>query len=308
MQQVFFATLNQMVVFILMMIIGFILNRKNITDKKLGQILSQLQTNVIMPALVFQTFSQKLTQRVILKEANILFYGVCVLLASWAIALLISGFFTKDGYVRNLYIYSFTIANLGYMGYAIISSVFGQDALFQMMVFTIPFNIFIYSVGVSILKPENKKLSFKALINPIFIAMILGSIAGLVEIPIPLFITSTFSSLSSCMGPLAMLLTGFIIAEYDVNKLIINGKVYIASLIRLVMIPVLTMLVMKAFGASYDILVVTLGTVAMPLGLNTVIFPAAYGGDTSVGASMALISNIIGIITIPIMFALFLFT
>lgn len=45
---------------------------------------------------------------------------------------------------------------------------------------------------------------------------------------------------------------------------------------------------------------------AMPLGLNTVVFPAAYGGDTTPGASMALISHLMSIITIPIMFAVLL--
>jgi len=42
------------------------------------------------------------------------------------------------------------------------------------------------------------------------------------------------------------------------------------------------------------------------LGLNTVVFPAAYDGDTTPGASMALISHVMSIITIPVMFAIFI--
>ncbi|HAY97711.1 MAG TPA: permease, partial [Ruminococcaceae bacterium] len=45
---------------------------------------------------------------------------------------------------------------------------------------------------------------------------------------------------------------------------------------------------------------------AMPLGLNTVVFPAAYGGDTTPGAGMALVSHLISVITIPVMFSIFI--
>ena len=43
---------------------------------------------------------------------------------------------------------------------------------------------------------------------------------------------------------------------------------------------------------------------ATPLGLNTVVFPAAYGGDPSTGVSMATISHTVCVVTIPIMYAL----
>ena len=42
----------------------------------------------------------------------------------------------------------------------------------------------------------------------------------------------------------------------------------------------------------------------MPLGMNTIIFPAAYGGDLTTGASMAVISNIVGLISVPVILSL----
>ena len=43
---------------------------------------------------------------------------------------------------------------------------------------------------------------------------------------------------------------------------------------------------------------------AAPLGLNTVVFPAAYGEDSSTGASMAMISHTLCVLTIPLLYAL----
>jgi predicted permease len=43
---------------------------------------------------------------------------------------------------------------------------------------------------------------------------------------------------------------------------------------------------------------------ATPLGLNTIVFPEAYGGDPETGASMALISHLLCLVSIPLFFAL----
>ena len=43
----------------------------------------------------------------------------------------------------------------------------------------------------------------------------------------------------------------------------------------------------------------------MPLGLNTIVVPAAYGKDTSVAAGMALVSHLLSCITIPVIFMLY---
>ena len=43
---------------------------------------------------------------------------------------------------------------------------------------------------------------------------------------------------------------------------------------------------------------------AAPLGLNTVVFPKAYGGDPETGASMAMISHTLCVLSIPLMYAL----
>ncbi len=44
---------------------------------------------------------------------------------------------------------------------------------------------------------------------------------------------------------------------------------------------------------------------ATPLGLHTIVYPTAYGGDTKTGASMAMISNVLSVITIPLIHLVF---
>ena len=53
-----------------------------------------------------------------------------------------------------------------------------------------------------------------------------------------------------------------------------------------------------------DVLFLTFFATAPALGLNTVIFPEAYGGNPETGASMAMISHSLCVITIPLIYAL----
>ena len=308
MQETFIATLNQMISFFVIMLIGYIIKKTNSVNDKFDNAASQLQSNVIMPALTFQTFYNNFKVENLKANAVIFVVGLITITISHLLAIqLAKPFGGRDRYQRNIYTYSFSTGNYGYMGYAVIGAVFGDSALASMMVFCIPFSMFVYSIGTAILNPNNPKISLKAFKKiPVFYAMIIGAVMGLVNIPLPKVILSTAGSIGNCMGPIAMLIAGFIIAKYNLKELFTMGKVYIASLLRLVVIPTIAALIFMAFKFDKSIMIGLMGTMATPLGLNTIVFPAAYGGDTKTGASMALISNVLGIITIPIMFAIFI--
>lgn len=192
------------------------------------------------------------------------------------------------------------------MGNAVVLGVFGEEILFDYMMFTLPMTFYVYSYGTASLKPTTAKFSFKMFLNPICISMLLGALFGLLNIPLPSFLGSAVSSASACMSPLAMLLTGCVIGDYSLKKLAKDKKIYLASVLRLIVIPLIFIMILRLMKTDTAIIRVALCAVAMPLGLNTVVFPAAYGGDTTPGASMALISHLMSVITIPIMFALLL--
>ena len=81
---------------------------------------------------------------------------------------------------------------------------------------------------------------------------------------------------------------------------------YAASFLRLFILPALFLALLMLLGADDQTVTYALFAFATPLGLNTVVFPAAYGGDTSTGASIAMISHTVCVLTIPLMYALLL--
>jgi len=303
---VFTTTLNQMLMFFSVMILGFILRRKNIVPENADVSLSKVLTMVVSPALLLKTFIANFNIETLLEKSYIFIWGIILLFILIFLGTALANLFAENRYIKYIYTYSFIIPNMGYMAQPLTLAVFGEEALFDLMIFSIPFNVYIYSVGFTRLNPNNEKVSLKSLVNPLFISMGIAIVLGLTKVPIPTFVENTLSSLAGCMGVIAMLLAGLVIGKYDLRDLVNSGRVYVASLIRLIAIPGVFVYVLRALGLPSYIYMTALCVFAMPMGLNTIVFPAAFGGDTKPGASMALISSIFGIITIPIMFALFM--
>lgn len=306
--QVFSATLNQMFVLFTFMALGYFLNAKGILPLNTSLALSRLETNVLVPCLVFNTFYKYCTAENISAKWLYIVYGTAIMLVSLVIGIFLAKFFTKDDYLKKIYTYSFAVANFSFMGNAVVLGIFGEDVLFDYMIFTLPLCLYVYSFGTASLIPkkENSKFSFKVFLNPICLSMFFGALVGLIGLPLPKFLVTAIASAGACMSPLAMILTGFVVANFSIKRLAKVKRIYLASILRLVILPLIFVVVLKLLNTDSTVIMLTLCATAMPLGLNTVVFPAAYGGDTTPGASMALISHLMSIITIPIMFTLFI--
>lgn len=308
MLQVFSATLGAMLTMLICMMVGFVLRTKKIEPEDTDSVFSRFLSFVVAPAMNFNSFLQNFSLQSLFENYNIILYSLLIAFLAVLIATFLVRVFVKEGYARGVYKYAIAFANFGYMGNAVVLSIFGEEMLYYYLLFTTPINIIVYTWGMTQLVPG--KTGFKAILvritNPTTIATLLGVVAGLLNLKayVPEFITGALSSLGSCMGPISMVLTGYVIGMFDIKKALTNAKIYIVSALRLIVFPALYCGLLMLLGANETALIVALIAYAMPLGLNTVVFPAAYGADTSIGASMALISNALCIVTFPLMYVL----
>lgn len=309
MTETFFAALTPMLVLFLCILTGFVLNKTGIVPENTDKVLSRVENYVLVPALIIKTFMNYCTTSSLRDNYKIIIFSAAAVILGIIIAVFTSMLFEKKGYSRNVYRYALSFANYGFMGNAIAEAIFGQAGLYNYMLFTLPLQIACYSWGVFILIPKgeaSKKDVFKNLLNPVFISIFIGIILGITgaNTYLPDFLQNAVSNLASCMGPIAMVLTGFVIGKYNFKELLLKKKVYVATFLRLLVIPAVLVLFLHFIGADTDTLKLAVVAFATPLGLNTVVFPSAYGADAKTGASMAMISHTLCIITIPLMYML----
>ena len=303
MAETFITTINQILIIFSFILIGYFVRKKHIGGDNVSTVLSALLVNIFLPAMCIKTFSENFTLSDIAQSSAYLLAGTVTLAGAFVVAKLFTAVFAENKLQKDVYMYSFLIPNLGYMGYPLIEGIFGPEMLCKMMIFVLPFNIAIYTYGIYILNPKHE-MSFKGLLNPNIVSMFIGMLIGITGIKLPSFAVSVINSAKACMSPSAMILTGVVLAGIPLKPVLLSLKSYFAALVRGIVIPGIAFLIMYLLKVPNDILIIAVGTLAMPMGLNSIVFPEAYGGDSATGAKTCTVSNIVSIITIPLVFAI----
>ncbi len=303
------ALLNQTGFLVLLIAIGYILVRLKIIPDSAATILSKLETFLFVPALLIGTFISNFTVDKLSTAKTLLIASVIFELIVILLSYLILYRTIKDAHLRNISIYGLCYANFGYMGNALVSAIF-PDIFLEYVIFTTPINISIFIWACpSLLIGDGKKISLKKRIynftNPMFIAMVIGIVLGLLQAPVPKFMGNLIKSLGDCMTPIAMLLTGMIIAKSKLSEILRNKTIYLITFIRLIVYPLVFVGITYIFDIPESVEICALCAIAMPLGLNSVVIPGAYGKDTSVASGMSLVSHVLSCITIPLIFMLY---
>lgn len=303
------STLNQLAFLFGLIAIGYILVKLKVVSADAAAVLSKLENTLFIPALVMGTFIKNFTVERISSAWVLLLISAGIGLLCILFAILVSRLTTKDKYIQKIYTYGLSFSNFGFMGNAVVQSLF-PDIFFEYLLFTLPLWTLIYLWGVPrlLLCDAEKKQSFteslKSFVNPMFIGMLIGMVIGLSGIRLPDFFVSLVDVSGDCMSPIAMLLTGMVVSSISLKKTFTNVQIYIISFVRLVIMPLIFIAIAGFLPMPETARICAVCSLAMPLGLNTIVIPSGLGKDTTVAAGMALISHLLSCITIPLIFML----
>ncbi len=316
--ELFEPILNQMVFLFLFIVIGFVLARFSFLPDNSATVLSKLENIILVPALILNTFIYNCNTESLIKVWKLLVMCGAVMLVVIPLSLIFAKLLYKEQYLCKIATYGLTFSNFGFMGYAVVNAVF-PEIFFEYTMFTLPLWFGIYLWGAPVLliagSSENGKKvplqeRLKAFVNPMVISMFVGILLGLTGwgLKFPKGVLDVIDVSADCMSPLAMILTGLAIGKSNLIKLLKSWRIYALSGIKTVLYPLLfigvfALLPQNSF-ISPTFLKCATCFAAVPMGLNGIVIPAAYGRDTSDAAGMALVSHLFSVITIPLAFML----
>ena len=296
------ATFRQLLILFVFLGIGLFIGRlKNVSIEK-SNMLSTLLVTVFLPSKVFLNFSSRVTVEYIKGNWLSLLISAGIMLFLALISALAARVLTKDAYERRIFKYALAITNYSTLGYVLIEAVLGEQALTNAIFFCIPVTVFSYTYGYALLV---KGGSFcRKLVNPMTVAIVIGCIFGLLQIPVPEFASAVLSDLSVCTGPASLLFIGLVLSTFSVRDVLPNTKTVIIVIFRLLLFPLIIYGICLSLGKMFPIPEAVYPTAVivnfLPCGMNSITFPAMYGEDCRVGARLVLLSLIACIITVPL--------
>lgn len=296
--------LQQMIIMLLLMSVGFVGSKIGMITEETSKRLSAIVVNIANPAMILVSgiSDERMEGRELLSLTVVILaiYAVLLLLAYLLPVLL-----RVDPKSRGVYQAMTVFSNIGFMGYPIIAALYGSSAILYGALYSIPFNILIYTFGVSALRKkengeEKKKLSLKEVLNIGVITSIISLILYLWQIRVPGFLTDTLSYLGNLTAPLSMMVIGASMTSISLRELFTDVRLLLFSLIKLLLIPVFGMLLIRQVVTNEVICGVFMIMLATPAGSMTAMLAQEYDGDYETASRGVTLTTLLSVITMPV--------
>ena len=192
-------------------------------------------------------------------------------------------------------------ANVGFLGFPLIRSLFGTEGLFIASIYNIIFNLVSYTYGTMQLasRPEDKKLSLKMLCTPVLLCSYFGLFLYFTNISLPATVVDILRNLDQITSPASMVVIGCALAGIPFRQVFSNWRVYIGVFVRLIAAPVIVYLILRTFIQSEMILQVLVAVSALPSATNITLLSSQYDGDVKTASSALFLTTVLSILTLP---------
>ena len=295
-----------MVILFTIVVLGYALCKLGYMGDKFDQKLSSIVIDVTCPALILSSvMGAELPDRSLilpLLGIGFLTYILLLVFGFW-----VPRFVAKSRDEQGMIGFALMFANVGFIGYPIVSAIFGPKAVFYAALLNIPNTFFIFTAGVMLVKGEHnmKSLSAKVLFSPAMIAAFVAALMVAFGVRTPDIIARPVTMVGNITIPAALMVIGSSMARLPLKEIIGSPKVYVASLLRLVVVPLSVYFLFRFCGVSDVINNINTVIIAMPVASYGIMFCLKYGRNPSLMTEMTFVTTLGSILTIPLITLLF---
>ncbi|MCK9317439.1 MAG: AEC family transporter [Methanoculleus sp.] len=298
----FLIVADQIFILVLLIAAGYVAVSTKIVDPRATRGLSGLLINITIPALIVASMQVPFTpERLVGAETLILATGMLYVF-SFALAWAVSKAMRVPAAEEGVLQFAIVFGNVGFMGFPVALTLFGEESLFYVAIFNLVFNVLVFSVGIAMLtEGRGKGFDPKLLLNPGIAASVVGLalFLGSVEIPSP-FIDS-IDLLGGVTTPLAMIIVGAMLATFPAREMVGDWRIWATSAVLLLAVPVAYCYLFSPVFSDPLVNGVMITMAAMPAAANTAIFAEQYGADARLASQIVFVSTIGSLVTIPLM-------
>ncbi len=218
--------------------------------------------------------------------------------------------FTKRGRAYRVMVLTATFGNVGFFGVPVLQFLFpsNPETIAYSAVFIVSMNLMCWTIGSYILTGDKKYVKVKkAILNPQTLILLLALplfFSRVTMSAMPVAFQKVINFFADMTAPMCMLILGMRFALAPMIELFKDWKVYVATLVKIMIFPLLTFAVLLPFKLEptlFTTLVILSGMPCASINLN---LAELYGSDQKTAANSILLSTFFCIITIPIMMAI----
>ena len=288
--------LRQIAIMALLAAVGVYLSRKGFLSPQGTKDLGAILLRVIIPCVIVKSYITEFSRERLLELA----LSAGLALIGFILAMVIS--YLVFGKRRRLENFAASFCNAGFIGIPLAQAIIGEEGVFYIAASVALPNLFQWTYGVYIMADRKDAISAKTIAkNPVVIAIVIGVVLFVSQIPVPGIVTSTLGYIAGMNTPIAMILMGTYLAKLPLKKLL-DKRAYGCVLFRLVIIPAVILLVFWVLPVSNaDIALAAFLAAATPVGANICVFAQQYDCDYEFSVVTVCLSTLLSVITVPLL-------
>ena len=303
-----FLVSEKVITLFLILFAGIIARKTNIIDWASTKKLSALLLNVTQPLMIITSFQMTFDPEKLKDGLMILALSTAIHIFAAAAAFIIYKPI-KNADHKKIYEMATIFCNCAFLGYPVLTVIFGGDGIFYGAFYTMFFNVFIWTYGVYLITRKNKaekdaekvKIPLsKIFLNAGMISSVTGIIIFMSGIKLPGVLYDSSKLVGDMTFPLSMIIIGSLISEIKLKEMFLSASNYYYVFVKLIFSPVFIATV--CYILKLPTLLIYMGTVmtAMQSAANVAIFSETYGADSKKAAIIVGLSTLLSIGTIPL--------
>jgi hypothetical protein len=227
------------------------------------------------------------------------------------VAFLLPRFITKNKTDEGAIGFALMFGNVGFMGYPVVASIFGHEAVFYAAVLNVVNTFAVFTIGTILItgkgEVEESRFQKKVLYStPMLAAYLTMLIVALRIDNIPEFISQPLTMIGNITVPAALMIVGSSMSTLSLKSLLGNRTVYITTLFRLALLPIGIYYLCTALGFAGFVVNINTVVIAMPVATYGTILCLKYGKDTTMITEVTFITTLISMLSIPLLVLFFL--
>ncbi len=296
--------LSSLAMIFILIIPGIFFKKRDIISVDQSDGISSIVVNLTWPCLVIDAMQLDFSME-ILKDSG---YMMAVAVVIFAIIML--GTFPLAKLLRmsdrKRYITTFMLlfGNTGFIGLPVTKALYGDESVFFAAILEMINDVLIFTVGIILIQMSagaKLKVDLKQFLSPGLIGVLIGLALFLADLQLPQVLGGSIELIGNATTPLTMFLIGYQIGGLKVKEIVGDWHVYAVSFVKLLIVPVIVLLIVKAWAGDFTLLEkVLIISFAMPVASVSAIFSQQYKGEAAFATKTVLLSTIFSIITIPV--------
>ena len=295
----FTALLSKMVLFIILLLIGYFASRKGFLSKDFSKSASWLLLNVFLVASILNSV---LGERPSLPNNELwmaLLFMTVVMVLCYVLGMIFSRFDHDQTAVQTFLLIS--VVNSLYVGMPVAQALCGSEGVFYVGLSSVPFNILLYTWGMWALRhgKGKKGIRLKEMISAPLISALLSLLIFVIDLHVPKIVSDLLGSVASATVPISMLVIGATLGNVSLSEAFSKKKLYLINLVRLIVAPLLTFFLNRLFTENKPLLVSLVIVAACPCGVLSTPLSIQYGYDPEYPSECIMLSTALSMITLP---------